>query len=107
MKSTMSSSEGSPFPTPTHKDCFLIFRALYKLSMKGVQADFDSQASKAGLGGDFDSNALAIQNKMLSLELILIILKKSGEAFRTGDKFVDAIRKYLCMSLYWVTALPR
>ena len=97
MKST-SSTEGTSFLTPTHKDSFLIFRALCKLSMKGAQADFDSQAHKA-LGGDIDSNTLAIQNKMLSLELILIMLKKSGEAFRTGEKFVDAMRKYLCMSL--------
>ena len=66
--------------------------------MKGVQADFDSQASKAGLEGDYDHSTLAIQNKMLSLELILIMLKKK-EAFRSGEKFVEAIRKYLCMSL--------
>jgi brefeldin A-inhibited guanine nucleotide-exchange protein len=96
------------FPTATHKDSFLIFRALCKLSMKGAQADFDTvqqQANKGrggalpGGGDQFDGNTLAVQNKMLSLEMILVVLNKSGKAFRSVDKFTEAIRKYLCMSL--------
>lgn len=37
--------------------------------------------------------------RILSLELILNILQTSGPAFRTGDKFIYAIRQYLCVSL--------
>ena len=36
---------------------------------------------------------------MLSLELILHILQSSGPAFRTGEKFIYAVRNYLCVSL--------
>ena len=99
---SVSAVDGTSFPTPTHKDSFLIFRALCKLSMKGAQSDFElvqSSKSKHLAGGDIDGNTLAVQNKVLSLEMILVILNKSGRAFRSVDKFTDAIRKYLCMSL--------
>lgn len=37
--------------------------------------------------------------RILSLELLLGILQNSGPAFRTGDKFIYAVRTYLCVSL--------
>ena len=37
--------------------------------------------------------------RILSLELILSILSNSGPAFRGGDKFIYAVRTYLCVSL--------
>ena len=37
--------------------------------------------------------------RILSLELILHILEHSGPAFRSGDKFIFAIKQYLCVSL--------
>ena len=37
--------------------------------------------------------------RVLSLELILHVLQHSGPAFRTGEKFIFAIRQYLCVSL--------
>lgn len=37
--------------------------------------------------------------RILSLELILHILQRSGPAFRSGEKFVYAIKQYLCVSL--------
>jgi hypothetical protein len=40
------------FPSVLHKDTFLIFRALCKLSMKGLQDDGNSQ-----------SDPIALQNK--------------------------------------------
>ncbi len=36
---------------------------------------------------------------MLALELLKILLENSGPAFRGGDKFIAAIRQYLCVSL--------
>ena len=37
--------------------------------------------------------------RILSLELILHILERSGPAFKSGDKFIFAIRQYMCVSL--------
>ena len=37
--------------------------------------------------------------RLLSLELILHILQHSGPAFKTGDRFIHAVRNYLCVSL--------
>ena len=37
--------------------------------------------------------------RLLSLDLILHILQHSGAGFRTGDKFIYAVRNYLCVSL--------
>jgi len=74
------------FPSILHKDSFLIFRALCKLSQKGLQ-------------DDIGTDPIALQNKMLSLELILHVLQHSGIAFRTGERFIFAVRNYLCVSL--------
>jgi brefeldin A-inhibited guanine nucleotide-exchange protein len=37
--------------------------------------------------------------RILSLELILHILQNTGPTFRTEDKFIYAVRTYLCVSL--------
>lgn len=36
---------------------------------------------------------------MLALELLKILLENSGPTFRNSDKFITAIRNYLCLSL--------
>ena len=83
-----SSDKDMTFASVYHKDTFLLFRALCKLSMKGLHDDSGSQ-----------SDPIALQNKLLSLELILHMLNHSGSAFRSGERFVYAIRNYLCVSL--------
>ena len=105
------------FKTQLHKDAFLIFRALCKLSSKPL--DTDNQAPAAanggsglslGLGGSSLQNAfmpssslgdpLALSSKLLSLELLLAILEQAGPAFRLVDgKFIYAVRQYLAVSL--------
>lgn len=89
-------SESDGFKSASQKDAYLIFRALCKLSMKGPQDEFDLLYSSRT---DLETNHVAIQNKLLSLELILHTLKNAGPCFRKGDKFTEVIRKYLCMSL--------
>lgn len=42
---------------------------------------------------------MALQSKILSLELILSILTHAGPTFRSSDKFVYLVRNYLCSSL--------
>ena len=65
------------------KDVFLIFRALCKLSMKA----------------NSEGDPFAIRGKMLSLELIKVLLQNAGPTFRTHERFVDAVKQYLCLSL--------
>ena len=86
---SMKESSLITFPSVFHKDSYLLFRALCKLSMKGLNDD------STGIEND----PIALQNKILSLELLLDILTNSGPAFRNGEKFIFAIRSYLCVSL--------
>jgi brefeldin A-inhibited guanine nucleotide-exchange protein len=83
-----SQAAAHAFPSILHKDAFLLFRALCKLSMKGLHDDAGAQ-----------QDPIALQNKILSLELILHILQRGGPAFKSGDKFVYAIKQYLSVSL--------
>eukprot|EP01119_Soliformovum_irregulare_P013394 TRINITY_DN3553_c0_g1_i7.p1 TRINITY_DN3553_c0_g1~~TRINITY_DN3553_c0_g1_i7.p1 ORF type:complete len:1701 (-),score=587.09 TRINITY_DN3553_c0_g1_i7:49-5151(-) len=68
-------------------DCYLIFRALCKLSMKDLPKDATNES-------------IDMKSKVLSLELLLTILESSGPVFRSCDKFINtAIKKYLIISL--------
>jgi brefeldin A-inhibited guanine nucleotide-exchange protein len=69
----------------TRKDIYLVFRALCKLSMK--------------TSGESASDQLAIRGKILSLELIKVLLQNSGKIFQTHDRFIEAVKQYLCLSL--------
>lgn len=86
---TKESKRQEIFPSVLHKDAFLIFRALCKLSMKGLQDET----------GGSHSDPIALQNKILSLEMILHILQRCGPGFQNGERFVYAIKQYLCVSL--------
>ena len=68
------------------KDAFLVFRALCKLSIRTVDG------STAG-------EAAVMRGKALALELVKILLENSGPVFRNGDRFLNAIRQYLCLAL--------
>ena len=60
-------------------------------------------AAAAATTGFFSStpavDPLAINSKMLSLELISAVFEHCGDAFRNGEKFVYAVQTYLCVSL--------
>ena len=91
-KSVSSSGIGSnnpEFPSILHKDCYLLFRALCKLSNKSVSEGDTLQLL----------DPIALQSKILSLELILSILDNSGLTFRSNEKFLFLFRQYLCVSL--------
>ncbi|KAG6728243.1 hypothetical protein I3843_02G144500 [Carya illinoinensis] len=68
------------------RDAFLVFRALCKLSMKTPpkEALADPQLMKG---------------KIVALELLKILLENAGAVFRTSDRFLGAIKQYLCLSL--------
>ncbi|KAJ8613377.1 hypothetical protein CTAYLR_002304 [Chrysophaeum taylorii] len=82
-----SLAQATPFPSPYHKDAFLLFRALCKLSMK----DHDEVEPPV--------EPISMQSKALSLELLLSVLEHAGPSFCNGIRFVGAVRQYLCVSL--------
>ncbi|ESW06891.1 hypothetical protein PHAVU_010G085000 [Phaseolus vulgaris] len=68
------------------RDAFLVFRALCKLSMKTPPKEVvgDPQLMKG---------------KIVALELLKILLENAGAVFRTSERFLGAIKQYLCLSL--------
>ncbi|XP_075525002.1 ADP ribosylation factor guanine nucleotide exchange factor Sec71 isoform X2 [Dermacentor variabilis] len=75
------------FAHVVQKDAFLVFRSLCKLSMKPLPE------------GQPDPRSHELRSKVLSLQLLLLILQNAGPVFRTNDMFVNAIKQYLCVAL--------
>lgn len=96
------------FASQYHTDSYLLFRALCKLSSKTLPGD-ENVGNELGMGsaGGVTSyfspapvvDPLALNSKILSLELILAVFEHCGDAFRHGEKFVYAVQSYLCVSL--------
>ncbi|KAG3093438.1 hypothetical protein PI124_g16700 [Phytophthora idaei] len=100
---TLSQPVNAPaFPSVLHKDAFLLFRSLCRISMRSVADDSHgangSTAGNAGNGAN-PEDPFAFQSKILSLELVKEIVENAGPSFRRGERFVHAIRQYLCQSL--------
>lgn len=91
------------FPSVLHKDAFLLFRSLCRISMRSVAEDSALGSSvgllTAGGGSSGSEDPFAFQSKLLSLELVLSIINNAGPSFRRGERFIHAIRQYLCQSL--------
>lgn len=92
------------FPSVLHKDAFLLFRSLCRISMRSVAEDSGFGGGSGGSGLANTGNAatddpFAFQSKILSLELVLSIINNAGPSFRRGERFIHAIRQYLCQSL--------
>eukprot|EP00249_Psilotum_nudum_P023695 c28957_g2_i1 orf=862-6204(-) len=68
------------------RDAFLVFRALCKLSMKSPPQEGSS-------------DMLSLRGKIVALELLKILLENAGAVFRTSERFLGAIKQYLCLSL--------
>jgi hypothetical protein len=100
-----SEQQSNAFASQFHTDGYLLFRALCKLSAKTLPGDDGSSFSGGGgskLLSSFTSTVvdpLALNSKILSLELILSVLEHCGDEFRNGDKFIYAVQNYLCVSL--------
>lgn len=103
VKTGNDESAFSDFASQFHTDGYLLFRALCKLSAKtlpGEESDLSKEPSKMFLS--FSSatvDPLALNSKILSLEMILGIFEHCGNAFRNGEKFIYAVQHYLCVSL--------
>uniref|UniRef100_A0A1D1XSQ5 Brefeldin A-inhibited guanine nucleotide-exchange protein 2 n=1 Tax=Anthurium amnicola TaxID=1678845 RepID=A0A1D1XSQ5_9ARAE len=68
------------------RDAFLVFRALCKLSMKTPPKEAMADPT-------------LMRGKIVALELLKILLENAGAIFRTSDRFLGAIKQYLCLSL--------
>jgi len=123
--SAATSDDPSPsvgtFASQYHTDSYLLFRALCKLSSKTLPGDenvagmipptsaFGSSAmtsatTMSSMSSSFFSSTplvdpLALNSKILSLELILAVFGHCGDAFKKGEKFIYAVQSYLCVSL--------
>lgn len=75
------------------RDAFLVFRALSKLSMKTPPKEALADPSQ-------------MKGKIVALELLKILLENAGAVFRTSERFLGAIKQYLCLSLLKNSALP-
>ncbi|KAG6499169.1 hypothetical protein ZIOFF_038925 [Zingiber officinale] len=68
------------------RDAFLVFRALCKLSMKTPPKEAVADPT-------------LMKGKIVALELLKILLENAGAVFRTSERFLGAIKQYLCLSL--------
>ncbi|KAG6519455.1 brefeldin A-inhibited guanine nucleotide-exchange protein 2-like isoform X1 [Zingiber officinale] len=68
------------------RDAFLVFRSLCKISMK--------IPPKESVG-----DPTLMKGKIMALELLKILLENAGAMFRTSERFLGAIKQYLCLSL--------
>jgi len=91
LPSSSLSLDTPEFPSVLHKDAYLLFRALCRLSVKGQYND--------GSDPSLPADPVALQSKILSLELLLSILDHAGPTFRSSEKFVYLVRNHLCTSL--------
>lgn len=92
------------FPSVLHKDAFLLFRSLCRISMRSVAEDsalgmLSGTSAAPSSSGSGSEDPFAFQSKILSLELVLAIINSAGPSFRRGERFIHAIRQYLCQSL--------
>lgn len=73
-------------------DGFLLFKNLCKLSMKfSTQEQTDDQ--------------ILLRGKILSLELLKVVMDNGGPIWRTNERFLSAIKQFLCLSLLKNSAL--
>lgn len=88
----------APMASQYHTDGYVLFRALCKLSSKELPGDGESEMNRPGLFST-PPDPMALNNKVLSLELILAVMDFSGHAFCQGEKFVYLVQNYLCVGL--------
>ncbi|KAG9456630.1 hypothetical protein H6P81_001138 [Aristolochia fimbriata] len=74
------------------EDGLSLFKNLCKFSMK-----FGTQENP--------EDNLLLRGKVLSLELLRIVMENAGPIWRTNEKFLGAIQQYLCLSLLKNSAL--
>ncbi|XP_028198675.1 brefeldin A-inhibited guanine nucleotide-exchange protein 1-like isoform X1 [Glycine soja] len=85
-------SEAGAEGSKIREDGFLLFKNLCKLSMK-----FSSQ--------QHPDDRILLRGKILSLELLKVVMDTGGSIWRVNERFLNAIKQYLCLSLLKNSAL--
>lgn len=88
----MSSAVDSGSHSKIRVDGFMLFKNLCKLSMK-----FSSP--------EHSDDQILLRGKILSLELLKVIMDNADQVWLTDETFLAAMKKFLCMSLLKNSAL--
>ncbi|XVE49637.1 hypothetical protein DITRI_Ditri01bG0097500 [Diplodiscus trichospermus] len=85
-------AESSGVSSKIREDGFIVFKNLCKLSMKfSTQENPDDQ--------------ILLRGKTVSLELLKVVMDNGGSVWRSNERFLYAIKQYLCLSLLKNSAL--
>ena len=94
------SVKAPPFASQYHADAYALFRSLCKMSSKELPAENENETERPTFFNlQAQSDPMSLHGKVLSLELILLALDLSGDAFCNGERFVYLVQNYLCVSL--------
>jgi brefeldin A-inhibited guanine nucleotide-exchange protein len=104
MEAMLSSTNDNAAPPTSqyHIDSYVLFRSLCKLSSKELPGmDDGSSGASSFLAQQFASavDPLALNNKVLSLELILALMERAGDAVCHGERFINLVQSQLCVGL--------
>ncbi|WJX65159.1 Protein big1 [Trifolium repens] len=89
---TSTDTEAGTDGSKIREDGFLLFKNLCKLSMK-----FSSQ--------QHPDDRILLRGKILSLELLKVVMDNGGSIWRVNERFLNGIKQYLCLSLLKNSAL--
>jgi hypothetical protein len=91
------------FPSQYHTDSYVLLGSLCKMCSKELPVDVGSEPDTRSVPRLFNTQVptdpLALNSKILSLELILSLLDYCGDAFFEGEKFIYLVQNYLCVAL--------
>jgi hypothetical protein len=91
------------FPSQYHTDSYVLLGSLCKMCSKELPVDIGSEPDTRAVPRLFNTQVptdpLALNSKILSLELILSALDYCGDAFFEGEKFIYLVQNYLCVAL--------
>jgi hypothetical protein len=91
------------FASQYHTDSYVLLGSLCKMCSKELPVDVGSEPDTRTVPRLFNTQAptdpLALNSKILSLELILSALDYCGDAFFEGEKFIYLVQNYLCVAL--------
>lgn len=102
VRSIIDRMEESPYKEQSlfYTDTYYLLRSLVKLSSKALPGIDDVDATP----GTFFSatiavDPLALNNKVLSLELILQAMESAGDLICNGERFIQLVQSQLCVAL--------
>ncbi|KAJ4758279.1 Brefeldin A-inhibited guanine nucleotide-exchange protein 1 [Rhynchospora pubera] len=82
------------------EDGLVVFKNLCKLSMK-----FSNSGAGSNSGQENTDDPVLMRGKLLSLELLRMVVENAGSFWRTNEKYLGAVKQYLCLSLLKNSAL--